>query len=360
MRSRLLLTCLAGLLSACGSDLEPIIGCDPVGEIVPVCGMRSPEDIAALDNGRHLLLAHFGGMEGNPGSISLFDTETSELTPLYPGPSAKDAAPDWGDATCTEPPGESLGPHGTHLHQLADGRWRYLVVNHNEREAVELFEVSTGPGDPAYQLTWRGCVLPPGDTLMNDAVGLANGDVIYTRMFPKSDSLAMVKSLFGMDTGEVWRWNPSTGATALPGTEAAQPNGIEISPDERYVYVNMYMEREVWKVDVDSGEVVGRGDVASADNSAWGSDGRLWIATHGGGLGEIVSCFEDQAAPCGAEFTIMALDPQTMAAEAAFTHRGPPMGAATIAVPQAGRVYMGSFAGDRMISVPLSAFNGGG
>jgi len=28
------------------------------------------------------------------------------------------------------------------------------------------------------------------------------------------------------------------------------------------------------------------------------------------------------------------------------------MGAATVAVAQGGRVYMGSFAGDRMISVP--------
>jgi hypothetical protein len=41
-----------------------------------------------------------------------------------------------------------------------------------------------------------------------------------------------------------------------------------------------------------------------------------------------------------------------MAAESVFTHRGPPMGAATVAVPQNGRVYMGSFTGDRLVSVP--------
>ena len=38
--------------------------------------------------------------------------------------------------------------------------------------------------------------------------------------------------------------------------------------------------------------------------------------------------------------------------ELLFSHSGAPMGAATVAVPQGGRVYMGSFVGDRMISVP--------
>ncbi len=32
------------------------------------------------------------------------------------------------------------------------------------------------------------------------------------------------------------------------------------------------------------------------------------------------------------------------------------MGAATVAVAQADRVYVGSFVGDRMLSVPLSEF----
>ena len=50
-------------------------------------------------------------------------------------------------------------------------------------------------------------------------------------------------------------------------------------------------------------------------------------------------------------FEIVALDPETMDFEVAFSHSGPPMGEVTVAVPQAGRVWMGSFAGDRLISV---------
>ena len=53
---------------------------------------------------------------------------------------------------------------------------------------------------------------------------------------------------------------------------------------------------------------------------------------------------------CVACFAVIAVDPDTMVSETVFAHAGPPMGAATVAVPQAGRVYMGSFVGDRLIS----------
>ena len=49
-------------LSACATENVVVEGCEPFGSMQPVCGMQSPEDIAALPDGRHLLLAHFGGM----------------------------------------------------------------------------------------------------------------------------------------------------------------------------------------------------------------------------------------------------------------------------------------------------------
>ena len=70
-------------LSACIDDEMKINGCTAVDDIRPVCGMQSPEDIAALEDGRHLLLAHFGGMHDGTGSLSLFDTRTEMITPLF-------------------------------------------------------------------------------------------------------------------------------------------------------------------------------------------------------------------------------------------------------------------------------------
>ncbi len=343
---------LVCLLAACVDDEMRISGCEPLGDITPVCGMQTPEDIAALPDGRHLLLGNFGGIPDGTGSLSLFDTESTRLTPLFPPASGQvdTGDPLWGEAGC-EPPALALfSPHGTHLHQLADGRWRYLVVNHGGREAVEMFEL-LGEGDQS-QLAWRGCVPAPEDTFMNDVVGLSNGDLVYTRMFHNNGLLEQLLSLLGRNTGDLWRWSQETGLRVIPGTEANQPNGIEISADEQFVFANMYLTGEVWKVNINTAEVVATAPVASGDNSAWGSDGRLWIMTHKDSIPNLLSCFKRQAEPCGAGFEVVALDPDTMTYEGVFSHRGAPMGAATVAVPQNGRVYMGSFVGDRLISVP--------
>jgi sugar lactone lactonase YvrE len=351
MVSKLLLLVLVMFLVACADDDIHISGCEPVGDIRPVCGMQSPEDIAALDDGRHLLLAHFGGMHDATGSLSLFDTQTEQVTPLFPttDSTADISAANWGDADCGPPLLDKFSPHGTHLHQLSDGRWRYLVVNHGGRETIEMFEL-LGQGSSSA-LAWRGCVQSAPETYMNDVVGMSNGDLIYTRMFHNGGTLERLLSFVGVNTGDLWRWNQATGLRMLPGTEANQPNGLEISDDERYVFANMYFTQELWKVDVDSGEVVATAPVPNADNSAWGSDGRLWVMTHNDSIANMLACFEQQNAACAAGFEVIAVDPQSMAAERVFAHRGPPMGAATVAVPQGGRVYMGSFIGDRLISV---------
>ena len=73
---------------------------------------------------------------------------------------------------------------------------------------------------------------------------------------------------------------------------------------------------------------------------------------HSATLPQIIACFEEQGTPCPAPFEVIALDPDTMEYELLFSHSGAPMGAATVAVPQNGRVYLGSFVGDRLISVP--------
>jgi hypothetical protein len=359
MNLRYSLLAITLLTTACASELTSIDGCDAVDDIHPVCNMKSPEDIAATADGQHLLLAHFGGMVGGTGSLSLFDTQSESVMPLFPGESG---APDlsdnsWGDADCSAPDPSAISPHGTHLHTMDDGRSRYLMVNHGGRESIEMFELFLDGEDTS--LEWRGCLLPAPETFVNDVVGLANGDVIFSRMFHHGGDLEMFKSLLGIDTGDIWRWSQTTGLRVLPGTDAAQPNGLEITADNKYVFANMYMEREVWKIDALTGEVVGVGEVPNADNSAWGTDGKLWVASHAVAGMSLLSCFDDQAAACSAGFEIYAMDPETMAAEVIFAHDGPPMGAVTVAVPQAGRVYMGSFVGDRMISVPVERFTGG-
>lgn len=347
---------LATLASACSvPEGTHITDCEDRGALHPVCGIQSPEDIAVVPGGDYLLLSELGNMGEFPGRIVLFNVNDESWQPLYPLAAATPPAELQGDPRCTEAPGEEMSPHGTHLVQLDDGSWRYLVVNHGGREAVELFTLELPPGgEPALQ--WQGCVFPAGNTLINDVVGLANGDVIYTRMFRPDDFLGYQRPLLGIQSGDVWRWNRETGPQLLPGTLGALTNGIEISPDERYIFINQYMDQEIHKYDLAAQQRVATAPVPNADNSAWGPDGMLWLATHDLQMPVYLACTRDHSATCGMAFEIVALDPETMDSRVIFRHQGPPMGAATVAVPLGDKVYLGSFLGDRLLIVPLSEF----
>ncbi len=348
----------ASCLPGCSvPDGTRITDCVDRGELHPVCGMQSPEDIAIVPGGDYLLLSELGSMGKRPGRILAYNVNDESWAPLYPDATLASAARGipQGDASCTEPPGAALSPHGSHLVQLADGSWRYLVVNHGGREAVEIFSLTAAQNsEPALQ--WQGCVFPAGNTLINDVVGLGNGDVIYTRMFHPDDFLGELRGMLGFRSGDVWRWGKAAGTRLLPGTTGSLTNGIEISADERFVFINQYMDKEIQKYDLAAEKVVGRAPVANADNSAWGPGGELWLASQAADVASYVTCTRDPGVTCGMAFEIVALDPETMQSRVIFQHQGPPMGAATVATPHRGKVYIGSFLGDRLLVVPMSEF----
>jgi len=347
---------LALTLYGCGvPEGTMITDCEDVGGLHPVCGLQSPEDIAIVPGGDYLLLSELGNMGEFPGRIALFTVADESSRTLFPVADATTPVRLQGDLNCTEPPGEEMSPHGTHLVQLEDGSWRYLVVNHGGREAVELFSLAlAGEGEPALQ--WQGCVFPADNTLINDVVGLANGDVIYTRMFRPDDFLGSQRALLGFRSGDVWRWSQDSGPRRLPGTEGALTNGIEISPGERYIFINQYMDKEIHKYDLQTEQRVAKAGVAHADNSSWGPDGQLWIASHQMEIPVYLACTRDHSLTCGMGFEIVALDPETMATRVIFRHQGPPMGAATVAIANRDKVYLGSFLGDRLLIVPRTEF----
>ncbi len=344
---------LLALWGCSPSENAVIDGCESTADLEVICGLQAPEDIAVLPGDQLLLLSQFGGMAGERGgSLAILDTASREHRIVFPGAVEYSADPLWGDLDCREAPDQGLfSPHGTHLHQLLDGRWRFAVVNHGGREAIELFEYIP---DAVVDLVWRGCAMPAPDSAMNDVVGLASGEMVYTNMYAASDSLALPKTMLTFDTGEVWLWRPGSELEALPGTEGAMPNGVEIDEQGVYVFINHYMNNRVLKYDLANREVVGSAVVPSPDNSAWAPDGRLWVASHVAGIADTLACFSDQVKTCGSAFQIVALDPETMANEIVFEHEGLPMGSATVAVQAGDTVYMGSYAGDRLLLVPAN------
>jgi sugar lactone lactonase YvrE len=158
--------------------------------------------------------------------------------------------------------------------------------------------------------------------------------------------------LFDSDVGFVYRWSRDDGWSKVPGTDAPFPNGIELSPDGQSIYVNIYLGDEVRHIDLNSGELLGRVDVAQPDNITWSSDGRvLLVASHVGSLSDSTACMELEEGNCGMPFEIVALDPKTLERRTLLANAGPPMGAATVAVQVGPDLWLGTFAGDRMTRV---------
>ena len=125
---------------------------------------------------------------------------------------------------------------------------------------------------------------------------------LTTQMMPRSSqTTSMLKAmLLGSDVGFVYRWSHDGGWSKVPGTDAPFPNGIALSPDGQSIYVNIYLGDEVRHIDLQSGELLGRVDVAQPDNITWSADRRvLLVASHTGGFSDSMTCFDISEGSCG-------------------------------------------------------------
>ena len=354
MRALLATTLLAALLPGCGGGAPPVTGCETERGIRPICGFENPEDLVLLPDGS-FLVSQMGGMDGSvPGSLARFDPDAAGPEPLFAvdpdDVAAGVPAEGWGDAACPGPP-TGFAPHGIDLSTRPDGALQLLAVNHGGREGIEFFEVTMS--DP-LRVEWRGCALPEGENVLNDVVGLPDGGFLTTRMLSQVDGLSgfadIIRANLGFATGAVLSWSPEQGFQELPGTAGPGPNGVTTSADGRYVFVTLYMGNEVRRVALDGSEPPASVEVSLPDNLTWASDGRLLVASHIGTLAEMMACNGlEPGTACGLAFQIVAIDPESLETEVVFENAGPPMGAGTVAVERDGELFIGSFAGDRLI-----------
>ncbi|MFM6931160.1 MAG: hypothetical protein ACKOUT_02815 [Novosphingobium sp.] len=326
--------------------------CAAVGNLVPYCGLSHAEDIEVLPGKAGVLLSDMNmvrgpaGISGQPGVLRWLDPASRRVTPLYPAPSAGVGKAVWGEPSCGQEIGAQLLPHGFHLSRRRDGRWQLLVVNHGARESVEFFELS-GAGK-AWKLSWRGCVVPPGNQRLNDVVALPGGGLLVTAM---GHSISGSGQSAAAQLGFLWRWTPAEGTVKQPGSEALRPNGVQIDRAGRYAYLSTQTPgAELLKLDLVAGKMVDSAAMNKPDNSSWADDGSLLVAATAPGTSSAV-CFKTPSQHCGEGFEIYAVDPATMAARKVIAHAGEPMGAATVAVQFGHSLLIGSYVGDRILGV---------
>ena len=351
-----------GLLAGCSGGAAPILTCEPAGGITPDCRFQNPEDLVASPAGGFILVSQFGDLEGRrAGSLVAYDPDTGAIAPLFPAaealaPHAAEPAADaasqaggWGEADCAPPPTELFSPHGIDIQRLDDGTHALYVINHGGRESIEMFEVVER--DARVRLIWRGCVIAPAHGYFNDLVVLGNGDFWVSQMFPRHANViwaALRMQFSGYSPGYAYHWSPAAGFTRMAGTDVKLANGVEKSADERYLYLNSYLGNELVKIDTRSGTRMGSASVSGPDNLAWSPTGELLVASHHASIADTLACQDIEAGNCGFRFQVIAIDPDTLATRVLLDHEGPPIGAATVALPFGDQVYLGTFAGDRI------------
>ena len=311
--------------------------CLPEGQTRYVCNVQVVEDMMVVPGGRWVAGS---AMTDGAGGLYLIDTRTLTAHPakIVMG---KPAAP---FERCPGPPDmKKLRTHGIDLKPGKGATATVYAVAHGARESIEVFKVDASLREPS--VTWTGCIVLPKNASGNAVAALADGRIAVTKFMNADDDQGIVHILSGQITGVVYIWTPGQGFSEVPGTELSGDNGLLVSKDGHWVYVNDFGRKAVYRVPLDrSGEITHVATDFRPDNLRWAPDGKI-IAT-----GQFVDLNNRDDLHGWAAVKI---DPETMKVEpyikvpgsAAFDN-----GTTTLVVGK--DLYIGTYRGDRVAVIP--------
>jgi hypothetical protein len=341
-----------------------LAGCSRGGpQMHYVSNVPNAEDLVAIPGTRWIVAGGLDEPGKVTGRLTLVDRETKTARLLFSGDSPVSSDKREGDPKCPGPlePGK-FGAHGINLRVAGPGKGMLYAVNHTGRESIELFALDWSGKEPTA--VWTGCVPLPERVLGNAVAPLPDGGIAVTWMNApeyftgpngRADAKAWIpKFIAGETTGYVATWREREGWKKVPGSDGSVPNGVEVSPDGRWVYINLWGNREVRRVPLGEGQLASVKVDFMPDNIRWGDDGKLWI---GGATGERKAYFDCAAKPgCHNDYSVAVLDPATMKATSLpHADTRPEFGDATAAVKVGGEVWIGANPTDKVAWMTVGA-----
>ncbi|MGE8144310.1 SMP-30/gluconolactonase/LRE family protein [Pseudomonas frederiksbergensis] len=326
--------------------------CVTANDVIPICGLVGPEDVELLKDGQTLVVSELPAEFEHPHGPGLMLADLTNNT-SRPLPIRIERETGWGVASCLAPPAIGLSTHGIHLSTRTDGRTQLLVVNHSAGDSIQAFELVGDKGN--YQAVWRGCAVFNGGAF-NDVAALPGGGFVATVMLDKDlikDQNPLDVMLSGKNTGYLVEWHPETGFRRLPESEAALSNGVQVSQDGRYIYFTAWTSRQVERYDRSQHKVTGTAETAFyPDNISVQPDGSM-LVTGIDDMAAFRNCTKAQGGFCSRllAFTVARFDAETMKITPYYHAAVGTLAGGSVALQVGGRLYMGTYTGDRLVSV---------
>ena len=322
----------AARLRAQAPPAAPPTPCASVRDITVACGQQGPEDLYALPGSQWVVASVYGGS----GGLNLVRVSDRRSTPWYPSASAKQQYDAKAYPGCPGPPaasGAMFTTHGLWLEPGQGNNRRLYVVGHGSRESIEVFTVDMRGATPL--ITWIGCVVAPDPIGLNSVRGLPDGGFIASNFLPRGVSAAERQKLFsGEKNGELWEWHAASGWQKVPGSESSGANGLEMSDDGKTLYVAAWGSQSFFRMSRGRTPVE-RQEIPlgfRVDNLHRARDGSYLAAGQAQGSSEIVK-----------------IDPRTLTVTKVLSRRDDAsFSGGTVAVEIGDRLWVGSFAGDRI------------
>ncbi len=252
-----------------GSGPAPTVDtCAAAGGMNFVCGLKNVEDLLPIARGRWLVGSSY--QDGSAG-LYLIDTATKSARGVQFSVAAK---PDPRFPACAAPDFSHLLTHGLDVVDGPRGVATVYAVNHGGRESVEIFRVRAATATAE----WIGCVVLPENAIGNAVAALPHGGFVVSKFLDKRDPHGIQNVMKGQVNGTVYRWRMGAGFREVTDTQLSGDNGVAVTPDGRWLFVNAYGTHEVVRVAL-SGHHERRAVKVdfNPDNLRWAPDGRLFV-----------------------------------------------------------------------------------
>lgn len=201
--------------------------------------VNNVEDLALLKDKQWVIASSMRWGKADQGAIYGINRTTHERVRLYPNDSAGSVS---AIAGCDAPVAPlAFAPHGIALQTVSTGGEMLFVVNHGERESIEVFEVIAGE---VPSLQWQGCILAPKDAMGNAVAVTPDYQVYLSAMVTSQDKSQRASSWMG----KIFQWSADAGWQVVPDSDIYAPNGLVVTDDGKEIYVNSWAAGEVIKL----------------------------------------------------------------------------------------------------------------